>query len=63
MAKKRRLKPLQDLPGLFDEISAPSTEKRSAINFASNNTEPEIAQEEIEQPTTTIAPLKPMAKT
>lgn len=62
MAKKRRLKPLQDLPGLFDEISAPSTEKRSAINFASNNTEPEIAQEEVEQPATTIAPLKPMAK-
>ena len=62
MAKKRKLKPLQDLPGLFDEIGAPSTEKRNAINFVSNNAEPEIIKEETEQPTTSIAPLKPMVK-
>lgn len=56
MAKKRKLTPLQDLPGLFDSFSE-NPYMGASINFTSNNPEPNFPQKV--KPTTDIQPMKP----
>lgn len=54
MAKKRKLTPLQDLPGLFDSFSE-NPYLGASIDFTSSNPEPKFPQKN--KPTTDIQPI------
>lgn len=56
MAKKRKLTPLQDLPGLFDGFSE-NPYSGASIDFTSSNPEPKYPQKA--KPTTDIQPMTP----
>ncbi len=61
MARYRKLKPLQDLPGLFDDNAALQDYAGASIDFTSNDSTPKLKHKETKS--TGIQPMEPVTIT